>query len=186
MDTQIKALCRKVEETFGMTVTTPKHFERLTVMIFERTGTLLSSTTLKRLWGYLQESTTPRVSTLDVLARSCGWRRFEDFVAGNVPGIESGFVGAKVLNAEKDLVRGDIVRLLWAPARICDIKYLGKGEWIVVNSEGTRLSPGDTFCCHTIIAGEPLYLDHVVHEGSRPGIYVCGRRNGVGFIRHQQ
>lgn len=181
-DNQVKSLCQRVEETLGMEVTTPKHFERLAEMIFERTGTLLSATTLKRLWGYLNEHTTPRQSTLDILAQCCGWRGFHDFVAGNVPEIESGFVGSSVLNAERDLAPGDRVRLMWAPARICVIKYLGRNSWEVIRSEGTRLSPGDKFTCPVIIAGEPLYLDNVSHAGSRPGVYVCGRRNGVGFI----
>ena len=39
---KIKELCDEVEGSFGMKATTPKHFERLAVLIFERTGTLLS------------------------------------------------------------------------------------------------------------------------------------------------
>ncbi len=178
----IKQLCRRVEETLRLNASTPKHFERLAVMIFERTGTLLSPTTLKRLWGYLHESTTPRKTTLDVLAQCCGWRNYDDFVIGNVPEIESGFVGSKTINAEKDITKGEIVRLMWSPSRVCVIRYLGNSNWVVERSEGTRLAPGDTFRCPMIISGEPLYLDNVIHDGSRPGVYVCGRRNGIGFI----
>lgn len=170
----------------GMKAETPKHFEQLAIMIFGRTGTLLSPTTLKRLWGYLNEGTTPRKFTLDTLAQSCGWRDFDDFVNGNIPEIESGFVGSHVLNVDRDLVPGDMVRLMWAPARVCVIKYLGKSKWVVIGSEGTRLASGDTFTCPLIIAGEPLYLDNVQHPGSRPGVYVCGRRSGIGFIRVAQ
>lgn len=179
---QIETLCRRVEETLGLIPTTPKHFDRLSPMIFERTGTLLSPTTLKRLWGYLRVSSTPRISTLDVLARCCGWRSFDDFLSGNRPEIESGFVGSRTLNAEKDLVVGRTVRLMWAPSRICVIKYLGDGNWVVTQSEKTRLMPGDTFRCPIIIAGEPLYLDDVRHGDFRPGVYVCGRRTGVSFL----
>lgn len=179
----IKSLCRKVEDTVGVEARTPKHFEQIVVRIFDRTGTLLSATTLKRIWGYLSEPVTPRKSTLDVLAQCCGWRDYDDFVCGNKPEIESGIVGSRVLNAEKDLVKGDIVRLMWTPSRVCVIRYSGTSDWTVIRSEGTRLKPGDTFRCSTIIAGEPLYLDNLVHQGSRPGIYVCGRRHGVGFMR---
>lgn len=178
----IEELCRRVEETLGIKATTPKGFDRLTVMIFERTGVLLSPTTLKRMWGYLNESTTPRPTTLNVLAQCCGWRSYSDFQQGNRPEIESGFIGSRTLNVEKDLTFGDTVRLMWAPSRVCVIKYLGSSNWKVIRSEGTRLSPGDTFRCSIIVAGEPLYLDNVHHAGSRPGIYVCGRRNGIGFI----
>ncbi len=183
IDKQIWSLCRRVEETFGMKATTPSHFEQLAGLIFERTGELLSPTTLKRLWGYINESTVPRKSTLNILASSCGWRGFDEFVKGNTPEIESGFVGARVLNAEKELQPGEIVRVMWQPARVCVIKYLGKSNWVVVSSEGTRLSAGDTFTCPMIIAGEPLYLDNVSHDGSRPGVYVCGRNHGITFAR---
>ncbi|MBD5349731.1 MAG: hypothetical protein HDR89_02450 [Bacteroides sp.] len=165
-----------------MKATTPKEFERLSVLVFERTGTLLSPTTLKRLWGYLKVPSTPRMSTLNVLAQCCGWRGYDDFLAGNRPEIESGFVGSRVLNAEKELAVGETVRLMWAPSRVCVIKYLGNSNWIVTQSEKTRLMPGDTFRCPVIIAGEPLYLDNVKHGGFRPGVYVCGRRNGVRFL----
>lgn len=179
---QIKKLCKRVESTVGFEATSPKLFERMALMIFERTGTLLSATTLKRLWGYLREPMTPRKTTLDVLAQCCGWRNYDDFVAGNIPEIESGYVGSRVLNVERDVVPGELVRLMWRPSRICVIRYLGDRKWMVVRSEGTRLAPGDTFVCPMIVAGEPLYLDNVRHAGSRPGVYVCGRRNGVGFI----
>lgn len=178
----IKSLCKCVEEKLGMKVSTPKHFERLAVMMFERTGILLSPTTLKRIWGYLHESTSPRRSTLDVMARSCGWHSYDDFVAGNVPEIESGFVWSRVINVESDLNRGDIITLTWSPSRVCVIKYLGYCNWIVVRSEGTRLVSDDTFRCPMIVAGEPLYLDNVQHKGSPSGVYVCGRRHGIGFI----
>lgn len=179
---QIKNLCRMVEETSGMTIAKSKDFEHLALAIYDRTGTLLSPTTLKRIWGYLKETTATRMSTLDLLAQYCGWYTFNDFLKGNRPDIESGFIGAKVLNAESDLKPGNVIRLMWHPSRICDIKYLGECRWVVQRSEGTRLIPGDTFRCSVIMAGEPLYIDDLVHDGSQCGVYVCGRRSGVRFV----
>lgn len=180
-DEQIKELRRRVEETAGLKPVKSKHFENLVVMIYERTGTLLSPTTLKRIWGYLKEFTVTRQSTLDLLAQFCGWHNYEEFLKGNVPEIESGFLGMKVLNADRDMKIGDVVKLMWEPSRICNIRYLGDSRWIVTKAEGTRLSTGDTFRCSSIMAGEPLYLDELVHDGEDKGMYVCGRRNGVRF-----
>lgn len=178
---QIKELCRKVEETAGMPAIKSKDFEHLVVRIYERTGTLLSPTTLKRIWGYLKEPTVTRHSTLDLLAQFCGWHNYDEFLKGCVPEIESGYLGVKVLNVDRDLSKGDVVKLMWHPSRICEIEYLGNYRWIVVRSEGTRLLPGDTFRCSLIMTGEPLYLNDVVHNGVSSGIYVCGRRHGVRF-----
>lgn len=177
----VGSLRRHVETTAGMAVGTPKQFERLSEMIFSRTGVLLSPTTLKRIWNYLDEPVVPRRTTLDVLARFCGWRDFADFEGGNHPEIESGNVGGKVIHAGKDIGVGERLRLLWAPKRVCDIEYKGNMCWKVVGSEGTRLKVGDTFSCPVIVSGEPLYLDNLIHEGSRPGVYVCGRKSGIAF-----
>ena len=177
-------LCKRVEETYGNEVRTPLQFEALAEDIFRITGKMLSATTLKRLWGYLNEPMIPRGTTLDVLARYCGWRDFEDFTKGDVPDIESGNIGTCTIIADKDVKRGDRVRLMWQPSRVCVIEYLGDRKWRVVASEKTRLSPGDTFSCALIVSGEPLYLDNLVHGTDRPGVYVCGRKSGVTFVHN--
>lgn len=178
---RLQELCRRVEDTYGKPVKTANQFETLAISIQERTGTLFSATTLKRIWGYLNENVEPRISTLDVLARYCGWESFAAFVADDSRETESGNVGGKSLRADKDVRRGERVRLMWNPGRVCVIEYTGGGSWRVVSSEGTRLNPGDTFRCMLIVAGEPLYLDNLVHEGCKPGVYVCGRRSGVDY-----
>lgn len=181
VDEKIKELCRRVEETAGMVAVKSKDFERLVVTIYDRTGTLLSPTTLKRVWGYLNEPTVTRRSTLDLLAQYCGWHSYGEFLSGSAPEIESGYIGAKMLDADRDLTPGDVVKLMWHPSRICEIEYLGTSRWTVVRSEGTRLTPGDTFSCMVIMSGEPLYLNNLIHKGNRSGIYVCGRLHGVRF-----
>lgn len=177
----IKELCGRVEETAGIKPVKSKDFENLVMSVYDRTGTLLSPTTLKRIWGYLNEPTVTRSSTLDILARFCGWINYEAFCSGCVPEIESGYVGVKVLNVLRDLEKGDVLTLRWHPARICEIIYQGYGQWVVGRSQGTRLVEGDTFRCTMLMSGEPLYLEDVVHKGVPSGIYVCGRRNGVRF-----
>lgn len=178
---EITGLCRRVEVVANMEVRTSGQFEILSNIVNLRTGVLLSPTTLKRLWGYLDEPVTPRRLTLDVLARFCGWRDFNDFANGNIPEIESGNIGSASIRTGENICRGERVRLFWAPSRMCLIEYLGDIDWKVVEAEGTRLRPGDTFRCALIVSGEPLYLDNLIHEGSRPGVYVCGRKNGITF-----
>ncbi len=186
MRDKIKVLRDRVEEAFGGRVLTPIRFDALSQSIFERTGVLISATTLKRLWGYLNEPVTPRRSTLDVLARYCGWTDFDTFGSGERSDIESGNLGASTIRADRDITPGDRLRLMWAPDRVCVIEYDGDLRWHVTASEGTRLAPGDSFRCGLIVNGEPLYLDDLKHEGQKPGVYVCGRRSGVTFIREDK
>lgn len=183
---ELKALCRSVETVANFAVSTPKEFESLSQAICDRTGVLLSPTTLKRLWGYLDERVTPRRSTLDVLSRFCGWSDYEHFLSGITPDIESGNVGSKVIRAGVDIRPGGRVRLFWNPSRVCEIEYLGDLDWKVVESEGTRLKPGDRFRCPLIVSGEPLYLDNLIKDGNHAGVYVCGSKNGITFAREAQ
>lgn len=177
----IRKLCESVEKYAGIEVRTARQFEYLADRIESRTGVSLSPTTLKRLWGYLNEDVRPRESTLDVLATFCGWRNFKDFTEGRSPEIESGNVGAKLIRADQNVRIGDEVRVFWHPGRVCVIRYLGGGKWRVMEAEGTRLAAGDTFTCQLIVEGEPLYLDNLAHEGKEYGVYVCGRKSGITF-----
>ena len=55
-------------------------FERLSQLIHQETGIVLSVTTLKRLWGKIKYESKPNSSTLDALAKFVGaknWRNFK-------------------------------------------------------------------------------------------------------------
>ncbi len=179
----IDHLRRLVEESFGREVKSPKGFIQLSESIFERTGILMSPTTLKRIWGYLSEPVTPRPSTLDTLARYIGWGSWNEFQQNEKSGIDSGMVGSKHIDVLHQLKWGEMIRLTWQPSRVCDIKYIGAGKFRIVKAEGTKLSVGDTFTCHLIVDSEPLYLDNLIHNGTPSATYVCGRHHGIHFHR---
>ena len=75
----ITQLRRKVEETFGQEIKTPKDFENLSLAVSDSTKNYISATTLKRMWGYLTEPVTPRKTTLDVLAQYVGYKDWDSF-----------------------------------------------------------------------------------------------------------
>lgn len=85
---QEKALAKLRESVEGVVerkMKTPKDFEFLSECIFEKFHERISPTTLKRLWGYLSETTTPRKSTLDILSMFVGydnWKEFTEFTEG--------------------------------------------------------------------------------------------------------
>lgn len=79
---QEQALARLRELIEGVVerkMKTPKDFEFLSECIFEKFHEKISPTTLKRIWGYLSESTTPRTSTLDILSKFVGYDSWKDF-----------------------------------------------------------------------------------------------------------
>ena len=82
-----------IEQQVNRTMKTPKDFDYLSECIFERAHQQISATTLKRLWGYLSEPVTPRVSTLNILAQFVGAESWEAF------SLQTG-------NSQKSIVKG--------------------------------------------------------------------------------
>jgi len=79
---QEKALAKLRESVEGVVerkMKTPKDFEFLSECIFEKFHERISPTTLKRFWGYLSETTTPRKSTLDILSMFVGYDNWKIF-----------------------------------------------------------------------------------------------------------
>lgn len=64
---------------FGQTLDSPTDYEQLSADIRNKTGELISVSTLKRLFGYLKSGTVPRASTLSILARYVGYAGWSDF-----------------------------------------------------------------------------------------------------------
>lgn len=181
-NSNIEQLCSAVEREMQMRIVTPRDFKRLSNLIFESTREYISDTTLMRLWGYVRSESSPSKNTLNVLSRFLGYTDFAEFIDAD-QGSEksSNMVVNRHLKVAKQLIAGDIVRLTWAPGRVCDVRYLGRQCFEVIAAEQTHLSKGDTFMCSLIIEGEPLYLDKLCHNGGQPATYVCGKRGGIAF-----
>ena len=84
MSTQEEAQRRlrtAIEQTIGRKVETPKDFDYLSEYIQEKTGEQVSSSTLKRFWGYVASSSLPRTATLDVLCNVIGYPSWQQFCA---------------------------------------------------------------------------------------------------------
>lgn len=79
-ETAIQLLREEVEQKAGMKMTTPKDFDFLSESIFESIHVKISPTTLKRIWGYLQYSNTPRSTSLSPLAVYAGYEGWDHFL----------------------------------------------------------------------------------------------------------
>ena len=176
-------LCKEIETALHRQIKTPKDFDFLKEKIYARLHILVSSTTLKRIWGYLDEGVTPRDNTLDILAQFLGYTSWDEYKcnAQQQKETQSSPVMNRRLSIKDDLALGECIRLTWQPDRSCDIEYMGNLTFKVVASENTRLQPGDTFQCSLIIEGEPLYLDNLIQNHRQPIAYVCGKKSGVKF-----
>lgn len=175
-----KRLLTELETAIGRKMRTPRDFALLHELIFQRLHENVSPSTLKRLWGYFP-AVEPRESTLTILARFLGYRDWEAYCSGEDHAMPSSPIIGRWLDVDYDLSPGSLVKLTWAPGRVCIIKYEGKQRFVVVSSEATRLQPDDTFECMAMIDEQPLYLHNLQHDGQPPVAYVCGLRSGIHY-----
>lgn len=79
----IQRLLSSIENLVGLKPQTPKDFDAISQQILQKTRKRVSSSTLKRLWGYRSDITVPRQSTLDILAQFIGYDNYLSFCEKN-------------------------------------------------------------------------------------------------------
>lgn len=181
----LNLLCQSIEQSLGHCIQSPKDFDQLREHIYTRLHQLISTSTLKRVWGYIDSESEPSRSTLNVLASFVGYGSYADFCAAAAKGgaDASNPVVSRHINVATDLAVNDCLTLTWAPDRQCRVRYLGNMQFRVEEAAGTRLQAGDSFQCSLIVEGEPLYLANLMQPGRQATNYVCGKRGGIRFER---
>lgn len=177
-------LLRAVESEYGRRVATSTDFESLSQAILERTGESLSSSTLKRLWGYVTYSPVPRMATLDVLSIYLRFKNFRDFCddLAEKEIIESAFFESKFV-AVADLMEGTLVTIGWDPNRLVCLKYLGNFTFEVTDSVNSKLEKGDRFELSSIMVGYPLFIPRILRKGEYTPSYIAGKNKGISTLK---
>lgn len=180
---ELQYLLELVEKQYGRKLSTTTDFESLSVIIEKTTGELLSSSTLKRLYGYVSLNTVPRKTTLDILSRFIGNRDYETFriSLSNDPQFSSRFFSAKTVTTS-ELKAGDRLRIGWPANRIVTLNYLGNDLFEVETSVNASLVKGDRFRQVSFMKGYPLYLSRILRDGEYTPAYVAGMNNGLNLL----
>lgn len=179
----IEALRRLICEAAGCEAGSPADFYTLMLFIESRTRETVGLTTVKRFWQYGGLSSKPRQSTLNVMARSIGYRNYDDFCEHYGDCTPSSDIvlgeGVKV----NDLKPGDRLMLRWNPGREVVLEYLGNSTFRVLSSEGSKLKADDTFQAAFFALGHAAMLANVIHGDSSWPLYEIGQQGGLTLVR---
>ncbi len=180
---ELQALLEEVEKEYGRPVKTSKDFYILAALIEHQCREVVSSATLKRLWGYVSLQTTPRKQTLDILSRFVGYKDFSDFRASLVGKMDetSGFFDTTYLAAE-DVPEGKILRIGWEPNRLLRLRRTGDISFEVIESHNSKLLAGDRFEASCFFKGLPLMIPVVVRGEENLPAFVAGRTKGLNLL----
>ncbi len=181
---EIQALMAAVEQRFQRKPETTMHFIALSFAIESATGNQLSASTLKRLWGYVNNIPAPRVTSLDILSQYVGHKSFRAFCEWlRAKTVEtSAFFQTSYLIPE-ELTPGTLMELGWEPDRLVRVEYLGGQNFRVIESRNSKLQKGDVFEASSLMTGYPLCLSGVLREGKLTSPFVGGKKGGLTIVR---
>lgn len=180
---ELNYLLSLVEKQYGRKLKTTTDFESLSIIIERDTREILSSSTLKRLFGYVTMKPTPRKSTLDILARFIGNRDFEDYrnKLKDTPLFNSSFFSVKCVYSS-DLKDGAQIVIGWAPDRTVTLEHIGNSCFEVKESVNASLIAGDRFEQVCFMLGYPLYISRIFRSGEYTPPYVAGINGGLNCL----
>lgn len=179
---ELQALIAAVEKRFREQVRTTAGFERLAAALEYELRESLGASTLKRIWGYVPSVTTPRLSSLDILARYAGYADFKAFRKTLEGTDESAFIDGRTCLTSDDLEAGDQIVLGWAPNRRVTLRYQGEGLFEVTESAHSKLQPGDVFESSCFFKGWPLFIPGIRREGEMTPPYIAGKTHGLTLL----
>jgi len=181
---EIEELKFLIEQEYGKPLSTTTDFEEFSIFLNKKTGKNVSASTLKRLYGYVNDDHKPRTATLDTLSEYIGHKNFKDFTLWlkNSTKYNSSFFMAEQL-ISNDLQEGTEVCIGWSPNRTLRLHYLGKSTYEVIASENSKLKAGDKFTTGCFIKEQPLYLPYIERKDERTASFVAGRNGGLTLIK---
>ena len=181
---ELQSLLDAVEKKFGRPIVAHNDFNTLSVVLDHECHEILSSSTLKRLWGYVSLRTTPRKSTLDILSKYAGYKDFDDFRTSRFGNLDdtSGYLATTYLSA--DIVpENGVLRIGWEPDRLIRLRRIGTNRFEVIESHNSKLKVGDQFETSCFFKGLPLILPRIVRDGENLPSYIAGKEKGLNLLR---
>lgn len=180
---EIEELKLLVEQKYGRVLGTTTDFEQFSFDLKKGIQKDISASTLKRMWGYVNDIHKPRTYTLDILAQYIGHANYSKFVEWlkTSTRYNSSFFNARQLTSS-ELSEGQQLAIGWSPNRLVHLRYLGQSRYEVASSENSKLAEGDRFVTGCFIMGQPLYLPYIEREGQRTPPFVAGRNGGLTIV----
>ena len=140
---EILQMRRDIEISVERNINTPADFEFLSGVIWERTKTSISTSTLKRLWGYIDGADNTRQCTLELLSKTLGyksWKEYTEHLVETNPN-QSDFLTQNKHICSDDLSIGDLLVLRLSITRW---EWLSVSIWrkiLAYHTERLRVGP---------------------------------------------
>jgi len=173
---------KQIVDKFGKPIRYPLDCVALSVMIENETGERISTNTLKRLLGFIDESREPRLFTLDTIAKYLGFDNWDIYwLSINKTG-NSEFGKLEEINVS-ELQVNDKIEFHYSPDRIVTIQYSGESLFEVIKAQNSKLVVDDQIEVKHFFLNYPLYINDVIRKGSHLGSFTAGKVSGITMLK---
>ena len=180
---EIMELLTLVGKKYSRNLLTTTDFDEFSLHLKSEHGYLISTSTLKRLWGYVNDTHQPRTQTLDLLSRYIGFNCFSDFCIHLKTSTiyNSSFITTRQIQVQ-NLKPGDEIEIGWSPYRYLRLQYHGEAHFQVIDSKQSKLKKGDCFETACFLMGQPLLLSYILRDNQKTPPFIAGRNGGLTLI----
>lgn len=181
---EVSELKHRIETVYGKSLSTTTDFDEFSLVLKRKHNAEVSSSTMKRMWGYVNDKHVPRTATLNILATYVGCKDYADFISQlkKEESRNSSFFHCEQITSAS-LSVGDMIEIGWSPNRILHLLYCGDSIYEVSEAVNSKLAIGDRFVAGCFIMSQPLYLPYVERKGEHLPAFVAGRNTGLSILR---
>lgn len=180
----LKRLRNDVEQHIGRKLVSPADFVFLSDRLRQEGFGYVSSTTLKRVWGYITDkgnSYSPSNFTLRALCGLLGFMDWPEYCAGISPLQSQEYTGDYVESRFMPL--DTEISLVWQPNRKVRLRHIRPSLFEVIENENSRLRVGDTVECSCFTQRAPAFF-RVFRPDVAPVSYIAGSAQGIFYVIH--
>lgn len=170
-----------IEERFGKEIRYPADCVSLQIEIEKATSQTISLNTIKRLMGFIQGTSEPRLSTLDHIAQYVHFRNWDDLTRCIQKEGNSEFASIEEVDITK-LTSGQGIVFTYSPDREVHLTYIEGNTFEVMESHNSKLLPGDLLQINHFVLYYPLIVVNVCRENKNLGRFTAGKVSGLTSI----
>ena len=172
----------QIEKKLGKSIRYHSDLEYLCIEIEKETKQKISLNTLKRLFGFIEGVTEPRLFTLDTLALYLGYSNWDVYLLSLDQSGNSGFNSLQEIKIES-LPVSSIVEFGYEPDRMVQIKYEGNNQFKVISSTNSKLFVNDLLNVTHFVLNYPLIILNVIRDGKGMGRFTAGKVGGLTILK---
>jgi hypothetical protein len=171
-----------VETKLGKMIRYHSDLEHLCIEIEKETKQKISLNTLKRLFGFIDGVSEPRLYTLDTIALYLGYSNWDVYLLSLDQSGNSGFNSLQEIKIDL-LPISSIIEFGYAPDRVVQVRFEGQNHFKVVSAKNSKLVANDLVEITHFVLNYPLVILNVIRDGKSMGRFTAGKVGGLTILK---